>query len=75
MFVQEAEGLSTSDSKRKGNKRGTVCLGGEEKELLQWALNSFLPSGPEGFKPKPGNVYVWCVCVLKHFMFHHERLD
>ncbi len=58
------EGLATNNSKRKGNKRGMVCLGGEEKELLQWALNSFLPSGPEGFKPKPGNVNA-CVVVIK----------
>ena len=41
---------------RKGRGRGdrvAILLTSLEQEMLQWALNGFLPVGPEGLKPSP----------------------
>lgn len=35
-------------------KSGQFLLSASEKYLLEWALMGFLPTGPEGFNPRPG---------------------
>ena len=42
------------ERKAKGKERGGIVLSGAEKELLEWALGGFLPTGPDGLKPKEG---------------------
>ena len=42
------------ERKGRGKERGVIYITGAEKELLEWALGGFLPSGPAGLKPKEG---------------------
>ena len=44
---------------RKGRRvrykeRGSTAITGAEKELLEWAVNGFPPTGAAGLKPKSG---------------------
>ena len=40
--------------KGRGKEKGTILLTALEQEMLVWALNGFLPTGPSGLKPTPG---------------------
>ena len=46
--------MPRKERKAKGKERGGIVLTGFEKELLEWAFGGFLPTGPEGLKPKEG---------------------
>ena len=58
--IETAEEAETGDKDgRKGRRvrykeRGSTAITGAEKELLEWAVNGFLPTGPTGLKPKSG---------------------
>ena len=57
--MQELGEGGKEEPKRRGKERGTIYLTGVEKELLEWAMNGFLPTGPQGFKPRPGKGSVY----------------
>ena len=40
--------------KGRGKEKGTILLTALEQEMLEWALHGFLPTGPSGLKPTPG---------------------
>ena len=42
------------DRKGRNRERGVIYITGAEKELLEWALGGFLPTGPSGLKPREG---------------------
>ena len=42
------------ERKGRGRERGVIYITGAEKELLEWALGGFLPTGPAGLKPREG---------------------
>ena len=53
LFVAIDDDAKPKGAKR-GNGRGQIHITNVEKDLLEWALNGFLPTGPAGFKAKPG---------------------
>ena len=53
------ESVNSDIKNNRARERGVVHITGMEKDLLQWALNRFLPSGPKGFKPRPGNNLIY----------------
>ena len=49
--------------KGRGKEKGTILLTALEQEMLVWALNGFLPTGPSGLKPTPGESNMQCSTV------------
>ena len=49
--------------KGRGKEKGTILLTALEQEMLVWALNGFLPTGPSGLKPTPGESNMQCNTV------------
>ena len=62
---QESDSSPANGVKEKGGgrakrtKTGQFLLSLMEKDLLQWALTGFLPTGPDGFRPRPGKKFVY----------------
>ena len=54
LFTTIQNGEDKDEKVKKGRKTGLILLTGIEKDLLEWALGGFLPTGPDGFKPRPG---------------------
>ena len=48
--------------KGRGKEKGTILLTALEQEMLVWALNGFLPAGPSGLKPTPGESNTVTLC-------------
>lgn len=51
---EDGSGDKEAGKERRVKERGTIYITGAEKELLEWALGGFLPTGPSGLKPKEG---------------------
>ena len=60
--MQELGEGGKEEPKRRGKERGTIYLTGVEKELLEWAMNGFLPTGPQGLNQD--QVKGVCTCLL-----------
>ena len=55
LATSDSNNIPNKEGKGKGKGRGgQILLSSLEKELLEWGLMGFPPTGPNGFKPRQG---------------------
>ena len=50
---------------RSRRERGMVLLTALEQEMVEWAMKGFLPTGPDGLRPTPGDS-MRDMCTRRH---------
>ena len=70
LLDSEQDSPATGTKGKSRSKGGQIILSTTEKELLEWGLMGFPPTGPEGFAPKPGQLVF--IYVLHVFDFVDE---